>query len=230
MRLGRARRKQIIAKLGYLIGLCLWDILSDNHDLILPDGRVVHLGSFKGAAGLISDFVAGGWPMDFRSGEDYLDLVCSCFARIFRALRCADRDLGCCWARRKEHGIKYRIRGQCSGASDVLFSSIPLTGAPTSLCHRRVLFKITGWKPVRFSEGSPIPRKSTGRTPTLVLVQAGSLCYIRSSLPAGGLSYSAVSDAVGASPGVWRRMPHSRSRLREHLTASLSGRHSSHRL
>lgn len=43
-------------ELGRLVGLCLWDILSDNHDLILPDGRVRHMGSFRATAGLIADF------------------------------------------------------------------------------------------------------------------------------------------------------------------------------
>jgi hypothetical protein len=69
-----------IAKLGYLIGLCLWDILSDNHDLILPDGRVVHLGSFRATAGIISDFVAEECPMDFRSGEGYLEFYLGTWA------------------------------------------------------------------------------------------------------------------------------------------------------
>jgi hypothetical protein len=39
-----------------LLGLCLWDIFSDNHDVIAADGRIVHLGSFRGSAGMISDF------------------------------------------------------------------------------------------------------------------------------------------------------------------------------
>lgn len=39
-----------------LLGLCLWDIFSDNHDVIATDGRIVHLGSFRGSAGMISDF------------------------------------------------------------------------------------------------------------------------------------------------------------------------------
>lgn len=33
-----------------LLGLCLWDVFSDNHDVIAADGRVVHLGSFRGSA------------------------------------------------------------------------------------------------------------------------------------------------------------------------------------
>jgi hypothetical protein len=44
---------------GELLGLCLWDVFSDNHDVIAADGRIVHLGSFRGSAGMISDFFEG---------------------------------------------------------------------------------------------------------------------------------------------------------------------------
>ena len=63
-----------------LIGLCLWDVFSDNHDVIAAAGRIVHLGSFRGSAGMISDFfqgAAGGesdgedWWND--RGEGYMD-------------------------------------------------------------------------------------------------------------------------------------------------------------
>lgn len=51
------------AELGRLVGLCLWDVLSDNHDLILSDGQVRHLGSFRAAAGIIADFFCGKAPL-----------------------------------------------------------------------------------------------------------------------------------------------------------------------
>jgi len=63
-----------------LLGLCLWDVFSDNHDVIAADGRIVHLGSFRGSAGMISDFFAqpsretceeNDW-WDLR-GDGYLD-------------------------------------------------------------------------------------------------------------------------------------------------------------
>ncbi|MBI2876263.1 MAG: hypothetical protein HYY20_05220 [Candidatus Tectomicrobia bacterium] len=40
-----------------LVGKCLWDIFSDNHDVIGPDGRVVDIGSFRGAGGFIADCI-----------------------------------------------------------------------------------------------------------------------------------------------------------------------------
>lgn len=42
-----------------LVGLCLWDVFSDNHDVIAADGRVVDLGSFRGSAGFIADYLSG---------------------------------------------------------------------------------------------------------------------------------------------------------------------------
>lgn len=55
-------------------------MFSNNHDVIAADGRIVHLGSFRGSAGMISDFfqgTAGGenngedWWGD--RGEGYMD-------------------------------------------------------------------------------------------------------------------------------------------------------------
>ena len=45
-----------IQKPAKLLGLCLWDIFSNNHEVIAADGRIVDLGSFRGSAGVISDF------------------------------------------------------------------------------------------------------------------------------------------------------------------------------
>lgn len=52
-----------------LFGLCLWDVFSDNHDVIATDGRVVHLGSFRGSAGVIADFFEGSRGRD-EGSED----------------------------------------------------------------------------------------------------------------------------------------------------------------
>lgn len=57
-------------ELGRLVGLCLWDILSDNHDLITPAGRVCHIGSFRATAGIIADFFHGH-SRDQDSDQDY---------------------------------------------------------------------------------------------------------------------------------------------------------------
>lgn len=42
-----------------LLGLCLWDVFSDNHKVVAADGRIVDLGSFRGSAGVIADFFEG---------------------------------------------------------------------------------------------------------------------------------------------------------------------------
>ena len=48
-----------------LVGQCLWDVFSNNHEVITTDGRVADLGSFRGAAGFIADYVSR-WGVDGR--------------------------------------------------------------------------------------------------------------------------------------------------------------------
>ncbi len=43
-----------------LLGQCLWDVFSDNHDVIAADGRIVSLGSFRGSGGFLADFLEYG--------------------------------------------------------------------------------------------------------------------------------------------------------------------------
>ena len=92
-----------------LLGLCLWDIFSDNHEVIAADGRIVDLGSFRGSAGVISDFYeslpapedadrrcAGGCGyMDFYMGTCWIgkraDLT-PVYQFIFRRLKALDAD------------------------------------------------------------------------------------------------------------------------------------------
>jgi hypothetical protein len=53
-----------------LVGMCVWDIFSNNHDVLGADGRLVDLGSFRAAAG----FIAGRMSRDIRDSRyDYLD-------------------------------------------------------------------------------------------------------------------------------------------------------------
>lgn len=40
---------------GELVGMCLWDIFSANHDVLAPDGRLVDLGSWRYAGGFIAE-------------------------------------------------------------------------------------------------------------------------------------------------------------------------------
>jgi hypothetical protein len=78
-----------------LVGRCLWDVISDNHDVIAPDGREVHLGSFRAAGDFIAELLDNevgsrqyGY-MDFYMGtiwiNDRADLT-PVYAMIFRRL------------------------------------------------------------------------------------------------------------------------------------------------
>lgn len=78
-----------------LVGRCLWDIFSDNHDVIGPDGRLADIGSFRGAGAFIAELVNRELPdarydyLDFYMGticvSDRADLT-PVYAMIFRRL------------------------------------------------------------------------------------------------------------------------------------------------
>lgn len=44
-------------ELRELMGLCLWDVFSDNHEVFASHGRLVDLGSQRGAAGFIAEWL-----------------------------------------------------------------------------------------------------------------------------------------------------------------------------
>jgi hypothetical protein len=41
-----------------LIGQCLWDVFSDNHEVIAADGRIVDIGSFRGASAFLDEYLS----------------------------------------------------------------------------------------------------------------------------------------------------------------------------
>jgi hypothetical protein len=40
-----------------LLGRCVWDIFSNEHEVIAPDGRLIDLGSFRGSGEFIADYL-----------------------------------------------------------------------------------------------------------------------------------------------------------------------------
>lgn len=89
-------------ELTELIGLCLWDVFSDNHDVIAADGHAVDIGSFRGAGGFLDEYLTRDQDR-WREG-DYLrfylgtiwisrraDLT-PVYAMIFRRLRSLGAD------------------------------------------------------------------------------------------------------------------------------------------
>ncbi len=60
-----------VEELGRLVGLCLWDVLSDSHDLILPDGVLKHMGSFRMTAGILADFFYDKVPAGDEPAFDF---------------------------------------------------------------------------------------------------------------------------------------------------------------
>jgi hypothetical protein len=94
---------QVDEELTELIGCALWDIFSDNHDVITQDGRIAEIGSFRGASAFLDEYVCGnrdswreGDCMRFYMGTIWLngraDLA-PVYALIFRRLK----SLGASW-------------------------------------------------------------------------------------------------------------------------------------
>jgi hypothetical protein len=53
-----------------LVGRCLWDVFSDNHEVIASDGRCLDLGSFRASGGFIADLLN---RQTDSSEYDYID-------------------------------------------------------------------------------------------------------------------------------------------------------------
>jgi hypothetical protein len=46
-----------------VVGICLWDVFSDNHEVLSADGRWLHLGSARGSGGFLAEVLnAQGGP------------------------------------------------------------------------------------------------------------------------------------------------------------------------
>ena len=85
-----------------LAALCLWDVFSNNHDGIAADGRMADIGSFRGAARFLVEYLTGPnddlWSMDycrFYMGtiwiSDRADLT-PVYVMIFRRLKALGAD------------------------------------------------------------------------------------------------------------------------------------------
>jgi hypothetical protein len=79
-----------------LVGLCLWDVFSDGHEVVDRTGRVADLGSFRGTGGFLAEVLnrqlgeARYDYIDFYMGTTWLaqraDLT-AVYAMVFRRLR-----------------------------------------------------------------------------------------------------------------------------------------------
>jgi hypothetical protein len=50
-----ARPIEVEPEVRELVGQCLWDVFSDGHEVVGPDGRVLDLGSFRGSGDFLAD-------------------------------------------------------------------------------------------------------------------------------------------------------------------------------
>lgn len=87
-----------------LIGMCLWDVFSDNHEVLAADGRLVDLGSFRGSSAFLDEYVTSKSHRGRSMDGDYLGFylgtsliggradLAPIYAMIFRRLREAGAD------------------------------------------------------------------------------------------------------------------------------------------
>ncbi len=94
-----------------LMGMCLWDVFSDNHDVVAPDGRILDLGSFRASGGFLAE-----WINDHVGRREYVYLgtiwvadradLTPVYELIFRRLK--KRDLDWKYAFPQLHLIDFR--------------------------------------------------------------------------------------------------------------------------
>lgn len=93
----------------YVLGLCVYDIFSNNHEVYSNDNRVYDLGSFRGSGSFIADFlnnknlVSKNYDyLDFYMGtiwiESRADLL-PFYEYIFQILKTEKRDWNYCFPR-----------------------------------------------------------------------------------------------------------------------------------
>jgi len=84
-----------------MVGRCLWDIFSDNHDVTDPEGRKLHLGSHRGSASFLAQYLNRGeatdqyFYLDFYMGNGMADdkaALAPVYEMIFRRLQAHGYD------------------------------------------------------------------------------------------------------------------------------------------
>ena len=87
-----------------LIGMCLWDVFSDNHEVVTADGRGADIGSFRGASAFLDEHLPTTTATDAWVVGDYLRFYMGTawiaqradlepvYAMIFRRLRACGAD------------------------------------------------------------------------------------------------------------------------------------------
>lgn len=85
-----------------LVGLSLWDVFSDNHEVIAADRRAIDIGSFRGAGAFLDEHLTrdeDGWHRDdymrFYLGTIWISRranLAPVYAMIFRRLRALGGD------------------------------------------------------------------------------------------------------------------------------------------
>jgi hypothetical protein len=98
----KAQPVNVAEEVTDLVACCLWDVFSDNHKVVATDGRIVDLGSFRGASVFLDEYLtepSGDWGLSasfrFYMGSVWIsnraDLT-PVYRMIFRRLRSVGAD------------------------------------------------------------------------------------------------------------------------------------------
>jgi len=61
-----------------LLGQCLWDVFSNSHEVVGPDGRVLDLGSFRASGGFLAEI------QNRQTGAEHYDYLKKMSTAAFR--------------------------------------------------------------------------------------------------------------------------------------------------
>jgi hypothetical protein len=65
----RAEPVNVQEEVTELVGLCLWDVFSDNHEVVTADRRVIDIGSFRGAGAFLDEHLNRDEAHRWREGD-----------------------------------------------------------------------------------------------------------------------------------------------------------------
>jgi hypothetical protein len=60
---------EVEGEVSELVGKCLWDVFSDNHEVVGSDGRVLDLGSFRASGGFLAEL------LNRQTGTEHYDYM-----------------------------------------------------------------------------------------------------------------------------------------------------------
>jgi len=116
----------------YLIGIAIWDIFSNNHDVVSADNKIFYIGSWRGSGSTISEVINHNFKtnesygyLDFYMGSFYQIDDAVSLKEIYKAIFAHLKDTGCDWfyAYPRMYAIDLNQNKQESTQDNLLYDS-----------------------------------------------------------------------------------------------------------